>query len=101
MKWDAWSVVFTGLSLTGVTSVVLFLLVAINPKDSAYGSRPLVYAAGSAILALAFNRASAWAARRAARLVPLIGSTGRASNRFRDVCGLSTESPPFYLSQVF
>jgi hypothetical protein len=71
MKWDAWSVVFTGLSLTGVTSVVLFLLVAINPKDpSAYGSRPLVYAAGSAIVALAFNRASAWAARRAARLVP-------------------------------
>jgi len=69
MKWEAWSVVFTGLSLTGVTSVVLFLLVAINPKDSAYGSRPLVYAAGSAIVALAFNRASAWAARRAAHLV--------------------------------
>ena len=70
MKWEAWSVVFTGLSLTGVTSVVLFLLVAINPKDSSYGSRPLVYAAGSAIVALAFKRASAWAARRAARLVP-------------------------------
>jgi hypothetical protein len=68
MKWDAWSVVFTGLSLTGVTSVVLFLLVAINPKDSAYGSRPLFYAAGSAILALAFNRASPWAARRAERV---------------------------------
>jgi hypothetical protein len=62
--------VFTGLSLTSVTSVVLFLLVAINPKDAAYGSMPLVYAAGSAILALAFNRASAWAARRAERLVP-------------------------------
>ena len=69
MKWEAWSVVFTGLSLTGVTSVVLFLLVAINPKDSAYGSRPLIYAAGSAIVALAFNRASAWAASRAAHLV--------------------------------
>ena len=35
-----------------------------NPKDAAYGSTPLVYAAGSAIMALAFNRASAWAARR-------------------------------------
>jgi hypothetical protein len=65
MKWEAWSVVFTGLSLTCVTAVVLFFLVAINPKDAAYGSRPLGYAAGSAILAVAFNRASAWAARRA------------------------------------
>jgi len=70
MKWDAWSVVFTGLSLTCVTAVVLFLLVAINPKDAAYGSLPLFYAAGSAIVALAFNRASVWAARRAERLVP-------------------------------
>jgi len=51
-----------------VTSVVLFLLVAINPKDASYGSTPLFYAAGSAILALAFNRASAWAARRAERV---------------------------------
>ena len=64
MTWDAWSVVFTGLSLTSVTAVVLFLLVAINPKDAAYGSMPLVYAAGLAILALVFNRASAWAAHR-------------------------------------
>ena len=70
MKWDAWSVVFTGLSLTCVTAVVLFLLVAINPKDTAYGSLPLFYAAGSAIVALAFNRASVWAARQAERLVP-------------------------------
>jgi hypothetical protein len=68
MKWDAWSIVFTGLSLTSVTSVVLFFLVAMNPKDASYGSRPLYYAAGSAILALAFNRASAWAARRAERV---------------------------------
>ncbi len=67
MKWEAWSVVFTGLSLTCVTAVVLFLLVAINPKDAAYGSAPLSYAAGSAIVAVAFNRASAWAARRAER----------------------------------
>ena len=64
MTWDAWSVVFTGLSLTSVTAVVLFLLVAINPKDAAYGSMQLVYAAGLAILALVFNRASAWAAHR-------------------------------------
>ena len=64
MTWDAWSIVFTGLSLTSVTAVVLFLLVAINPKDAAYGSMPLVYAAGLAILALVFNRASAWAAHR-------------------------------------
>jgi hypothetical protein len=64
MTWDAWSVVFTGLSLTSVTAVVLFLLVAINPKDAAYGSMPLVYAAGLTILALVFNRASAWAAHR-------------------------------------
>ena len=65
MKWGAWSVVFTGLSLTSITAVVLFVLVAINPKDAVYGSTPLVYAAGSAISAVAFNRASAWAARRA------------------------------------
>lgn len=68
MKWEAWSIVFTGLSLTSVTAVALFVLVAVNPKDAAaYGSTPLRYAAGSAIAALAFNRASAWAARRAER----------------------------------
>jgi hypothetical protein len=64
MKWEAWSVVFTGLSLTCVMAVVLFLLVAVNPKDAAYGTMPLYYAAGSAIVALAFNRASAWAENR-------------------------------------
>jgi hypothetical protein len=69
-KWDAWSVVFTGLSLTSITAVVLFILVAINPKDAAFGPRPLFYAGGSAVFALAFNRASAWAARRAERLTP-------------------------------
>lgn len=68
MKWEAWSVAFTGLSLTSVTAVVLFLLVAINPKDAAYGATPLFYAGGSAMLAAAFHRASAWAARQAARL---------------------------------
>ena len=47
------------------TAVVLFLLVAINPKDAAYGSMPLFYAGGLVIVALAFNRASAWAARQA------------------------------------
>ncbi|MFM7137374.1 MAG: hypothetical protein ACKO1M_09960 [Planctomycetota bacterium] len=68
MKWDAWSVVFTGLSLTCVTAVVLFVLVAINPKDATYGSLPVFYAAGSAVVALAFNRASVWAARRASEI---------------------------------
>jgi len=48
-----------------VTAVVLFLLVAINPKDAAYGSMPSFYAGGLVIVALAFNRASAWAARQA------------------------------------
>ena len=65
MRWEAWSVVFTGLSLTSVMAVVLFLLVAINPKDAAYGSMPLFHAGGLVIVALAFNRASAWAARQA------------------------------------
>jgi hypothetical protein len=66
MKTAAWRVVFTGLSLTCVTATALFLLVAVNPKDAAtYGSSPLVYAAGSAALAIAFNRASAWLLRRA------------------------------------
>ena len=71
MKTEAWRVAFTGLSVTCFTATALFLLVAMKPKDGVtYGSSPLVYAAGSAIAALAFNRASAWAARRAARLVP-------------------------------
>lgn len=65
MKWEAWSVVFTGLSLTSITAVALFVLVAINPKDAAFGTLPLVYAGGAAVSAVAFNRASAWAARRA------------------------------------
>jgi hypothetical protein len=47
------------------TAFVLFLLVAINPKDAAYGSMPLFYAGCLVIVALAFNRASAWAARQA------------------------------------
>lgn len=65
MKWDAWSLVFTGLSLTCVTSSALFVLVAVNPKDATYGTAPLIYAGGSAVLAFALNRASAWANRKA------------------------------------
>ncbi|MFM9011744.1 MAG: hypothetical protein ACKON8_12990, partial [Planctomycetota bacterium] len=65
MKWDAWSVVLTGLSLTSVTAVALFFLLATNPKDASFGSAPLFYAGGCAVMAVAFNRASAWAARRA------------------------------------
>lgn len=64
MKSDAWSLVFTGLSLTCVTSAALFVLVAINPKDAAYGYTPLIYAGVSAIFAIALNRAAAWAAPR-------------------------------------
>jgi hypothetical protein len=65
MKTAAWRVAFTGLSLTCITATALFLLVAVNPKDAAtYGSSPLVYAAGSAFLAVVFNRAAAWLAGR-------------------------------------
>jgi hypothetical protein len=70
MQWSAWSVAFTGLSLTSVMAVVLFVLVAINPKNPVYGASPLWYAASSAIAAVVFNRAAAWAARRAGRLKP-------------------------------
>ena len=66
MKIEAWRVVFTGLSLTCVTATALFLMVAVNPKEAAtYGSSPLVYAGGSVVLAIAFNRASAWLTGRA------------------------------------
>jgi len=66
MKTEAWRVAFTGLSVTCFAATALFLLVAVNPKDGAtYGSSPLVYAAGSAALAIAFNRASAWLMPRA------------------------------------
>jgi hypothetical protein len=66
MKAEAWRVVFTGLSVTCITATALFLMVAVNPKDGAtYGLSPLVYAAGSAILAIVFNRASAWLVPRA------------------------------------
>ena len=63
MKSDAWRLVFTGLSLTCVTGAALFVLVAVKPKDAAYGGTPWVYAAGSAVLAVAFNRAAAWTMR--------------------------------------
>ena len=63
MKSEAWSLVFTGLSLTSVTATALFVLVAINPKDAAYGGTPWLYTGGSVILAIVFNRAAAWASR--------------------------------------
>ncbi len=66
MKSEAWSLVFTGLSLTCVTSAALFVLVAINPKADVYGVTPLVYAGVSALLAIAFNRAAAWIGPRPA-----------------------------------
>ena len=64
MTADAWSLVLTGLSLTSVTATALFVMVALNPKDATYGSTPLVYAAVSALLAVAFNRAAVWVSRR-------------------------------------
>jgi hypothetical protein len=65
MKTEAWGIVFTGLSLTCITATALFLLVAVNPKDpGTYGSAPMVYAGGSAVLAIAFNRVAAWLASR-------------------------------------
>jgi len=66
MKTEAWRVVLTGLSVTCITATALFLMVAAKPKDAAtFGSSPLVYAAGSAVLAIAFNRVAAWLSRRA------------------------------------
>ncbi|MEQ8846696.1 hypothetical protein [Botrimarina sp.] len=65
MKSEAWVIALTGLSLTCITATALFLLVAVNPKDEAYGATPLVYAAVSAVAAFAFNRASACISRRA------------------------------------
>ncbi|MEM6654991.1 MAG: hypothetical protein AAF596_04235, partial [Planctomycetota bacterium] len=62
MKFEAWSIVFTGLSLTCITATALFILVAVNPKDASYGATPLIYAGAAAAAAFAFNRASAWAA---------------------------------------
>jgi len=64
MRSEAWALVLTGLSLTCITATALFLLVAANPKDEAYGDTPLVYAAVSALTAVAFNRASARVSRR-------------------------------------
>ena len=75
MKSDAWSLVFTGLSLTCITAVALFVLVAINPKEAAYGQTPLVYAGGSAVLAIAFNRAAAWLSPRSTTDVPQAGQS--------------------------
>jgi len=66
MKAESWRVVLTGLSLTCVTATVLFVLVAVNPKDATtYGSAPMIYAGVSAALAIVFNRTSAWLLRRA------------------------------------
>lgn len=70
MRSDAWSLVFTGLSLTCVTSAALFVLVAMNPKDAAYGDTPLVYAGASAALAIALNRAAVWAAVQPSAATP-------------------------------
>ena len=67
MKSETWHIMFTGLSLTCVTAVALFVMVAVSPKEGNYGSLPLVYAGCSAVLAVVFNRAAAWASRPADR----------------------------------
>jgi hypothetical protein len=78
MKADAWSLVLTGLSLTCITSAALFALVAVNPKEAAYGTAPLFYAAAAAVMAVVFNRASAWIAQRG-RLDAVVEGNGHES----------------------
>jgi len=56
---QAKQVAFLGLSLTAVMATALFFLVYINPKEEGYSYLPLVYAGGSAIAAVFFNRLSA------------------------------------------
>lgn len=55
---QARSSVCLGLSLTAIMAAVLFVLVYVNPKDASYGSLPLIYAAGSLIIAIVMNRLS-------------------------------------------
>lgn len=66
-KLEAWSHVWLGLSLTGITATVLFFLVAVNPKEPVYGSAPWAYAAASACFAVVFNRVAVRAAEASER----------------------------------
>ncbi|MEM6468222.1 MAG: phytoene/squalene synthase family protein [Planctomycetota bacterium] len=54
------SAVCLGLSLTAFMAAALFMLVYVNPKDSVYGSMPLVYSAVSAVLGVVLNRMSVY-----------------------------------------
>jgi hypothetical protein len=56
---QAKQVAYLGLSLTAIMATALFFLVYINPKEEGYSYLPLVYAGGSAIAAVFFNRLSA------------------------------------------
>jgi hypothetical protein len=51
--------VYLGLSLTAIMATALFLMVFINPKDAAYSNLPLIYACGSMVGAIVFNRLAA------------------------------------------
>lgn len=51
--------VYLGLSLTSIMAAALFMMVFVNPKDASYSYLPLVYAGGSLLGALLFNRLAA------------------------------------------
>jgi len=57
---QAKQVAYLGLSLTAIMATALFILVYINPKEEVYSYLPLVYAGASAIVAVFFNRLSAY-----------------------------------------
>ena len=50
---------FLGLSLTAIMATALFVMVFMNPKDDVYSKLPLIYAGGSLIFAVLFNRLAA------------------------------------------
>lgn len=51
--------VYLGLSLTSIMAAALFMMVFVNPKDASYSYLPLVYAGGSLVSGLLFNRLAA------------------------------------------
>lgn len=51
--------VYLGLSLTSIMAAALFMMVFVNPKDASYSYLPLVYAGGSLLSGLLFNRLAA------------------------------------------
>lgn len=51
--------VYLGLSLTSIMAAALFVMVFVNPKDASYSYLPVVYAGGSLLSGLLFNRLAA------------------------------------------